>query len=115
MSLIDKIFGSHSDRELKRIRPIADQVLALEKTYADMPEKELKNYPLLFIQVCAFTRRPCGNVPGGSGGKSWKRTKKYLTNFPPGGNIPPVRRRGLKKTASPFSRAEGGSKAPHPL
>ena len=31
-----------------------------------------------------------------------EKKKKYLTNFPPGGNIPPVRRRGLKKTASPL-------------
>ena len=46
-----------------------------------------------------FCRRLNSN---GAGGKPWKRTKKYLTNFPPGGNIPPVRRRGLKKTASPL-------------
>ena len=30
MSLIDKLFGSFSDKELKRIRPIADAVVALE-------------------------------------------------------------------------------------
>lgn len=30
MSIFDKIFGTYSDRELKRIRPIADKVMALE-------------------------------------------------------------------------------------
>ena len=29
MSIFDKIFGTYSDRELKRIRPIADKVMAL--------------------------------------------------------------------------------------
>ena len=36
MSLIDKIFGSFSDKELKKIRPLADNVLALEPTYLAM-------------------------------------------------------------------------------
>ena len=31
MSLITKLFGTFSDKELKKIRPIADQVLALEE------------------------------------------------------------------------------------
>ncbi len=34
MSLVEKLFGSFSDRELKKINPIAKQVLALE---ANMP------------------------------------------------------------------------------
>ena len=29
MSIFDKIFGTYSDREIKRIRPIADKVMAL--------------------------------------------------------------------------------------
>ena len=29
MSIFDKIFGTYSDRELKRIRPIADKVMHL--------------------------------------------------------------------------------------
>ena len=34
MSLVEKLFGSFSDRELKKINPIAKQVLALEEKYA---------------------------------------------------------------------------------
>ena len=31
MSLMDKIFGSYSKKELKRVRPTVDKILALEE------------------------------------------------------------------------------------
>ena len=40
--LLEKIIGSYSDRELKRIRPIADAVMALEEEYKALSEQELK-------------------------------------------------------------------------
>ncbi len=43
MGLFTKLFGSHSDRELKQIQPVADAVLALEDQYTAMSEAELKN------------------------------------------------------------------------
>ena len=43
MGLFKAIFGDYSARELKRIRPICDRVLALEPTYAAMSESELKS------------------------------------------------------------------------
>ena len=42
MGLFDKIFGTYSDRELKDIRPIVDQVIALEEQYKAMSDEELK-------------------------------------------------------------------------
>ncbi|MBR7056694.1 MAG: preprotein translocase subunit SecA [Oscillospiraceae bacterium] len=42
MGLLDKIFGSYSDRELKKIRPIVDKILALEPEYAALSDAELK-------------------------------------------------------------------------
>ena len=42
MSLVEKLFGSFSDRELKKINPIAKQVLALEEKYAAMPDADLQ-------------------------------------------------------------------------
>ena len=42
MSLVEKIFGSFSDRELKKIHPIAKKVLDLEPTYAAMSDSELQ-------------------------------------------------------------------------
>ena len=42
MSLIDKIFGSFSDKELKKIRPLADKVLALEPACQAMTDAELQ-------------------------------------------------------------------------
>ena len=43
MSIFDKIFGTYSDRELKRIRPIADKVMALEDDKAKLSDAELKD------------------------------------------------------------------------
>ena len=42
MSLIDKLFGSFSDKELKRIRPIADAVVAMEPEMAAKTDAELQ-------------------------------------------------------------------------
>ncbi len=42
MGLFTKIFGTRSQRELKRIAPIADKVLALEDTYSALSEEALK-------------------------------------------------------------------------
>ena len=41
-SVIEKIIGTYSDRELKKIVPIRDQVLALEDTMAEKSDKELR-------------------------------------------------------------------------
>ena len=38
MSLIDKIFGTFSDKELKRIKPIVAKIEALGPTYAASAE-----------------------------------------------------------------------------
>ena len=43
MSLMDKIFGSYSKKELKRVRPTVDKILALEEKYKALSEEELKN------------------------------------------------------------------------
>ena len=42
MAFLDKIFGSFSDKELKKIRPIADKVLALEDHYKALSDAELQ-------------------------------------------------------------------------
>ena len=42
MSLVEKLFGSFSDRELKKVNPIAKQVLALEPKYQAMSDAELQ-------------------------------------------------------------------------
>ncbi|MGI5960120.1 MAG: preprotein translocase subunit SecA [Massiliimalia sp.] len=43
MGLFEKIFGTYSARELKKITPIVDSVLALESKYEKMSDAELKN------------------------------------------------------------------------
>jgi preprotein translocase subunit SecA len=42
MGLYEKLFGTYSSRELKRIQPIVDQVLALEGKYEKMSDSELR-------------------------------------------------------------------------
>ncbi|MBO5059892.1 MAG: preprotein translocase subunit SecA [Clostridia bacterium] len=42
MGLFDKVFGTYSERELKRIKPIADKVMALEDQMAALSDSELK-------------------------------------------------------------------------
>ena len=42
MSIVNKIFGTHSERELKRISPIADQVEALRPAMQKLSDAELK-------------------------------------------------------------------------
>ena len=42
MGFLDKIFGSYSERELKKIYPIADAIEKLDKSYAALSDEELK-------------------------------------------------------------------------
>ena len=42
MGFLEKIFGSYSQKELKRINPIVDKVIALEDKFKAMSDSELK-------------------------------------------------------------------------
>jgi len=42
MGFIDKLFGSHSDREIKRIKPLVEAVEKFESQMATLSEDELK-------------------------------------------------------------------------
>lgn len=48
MGLISKIFGSYSDREVKRIIPTVNKIMALEDAMAALSDEELKNKTLEF-------------------------------------------------------------------
>ena len=41
MSIVTKIFGTHSDRELKRIMPLADKVMELDAEMAALTDEQL--------------------------------------------------------------------------
>ena len=53
MSLVEKLFGSFSDRELKKVNPIVKQVLALESKYAALSDAELQAQTPAFKQQLA--------------------------------------------------------------
>ena len=42
MGLFDKLFGTRSEREIKKIRPIVDKILALEGEYTALSEEALR-------------------------------------------------------------------------
>jgi len=42
MGLFNKLFGSYTDKELKKITPIVDQIEALDKTYSELTDEQLK-------------------------------------------------------------------------
>ena len=42
MGLFDKLFGTRSQRELKKIQPTVDKILALEDEYKALSEEALK-------------------------------------------------------------------------
>ncbi|NLV86053.1 MAG: preprotein translocase subunit SecA, partial [Clostridiales bacterium] len=42
MGIIAKIFGSHSDRELKKIRPLVNKIESLAEAYAELSDSELR-------------------------------------------------------------------------
>ena len=48
MKLIEKIFGTHSENELKRIRPIADKIEALDEQMQALSDEELKHKTVEF-------------------------------------------------------------------
>jgi len=53
MGIIDKIFGSYSKKELARIEPIKDAVLALDEEYSKLSEEELKGKTKVFRERLA--------------------------------------------------------------
>ena len=53
MKFLKSIFGNYSKKEVKRIQPICDKVIALEDKYAKMSESELKSQTTLLKERLA--------------------------------------------------------------
>ena len=47
MGLITKIFGTHSEREIKKIMPLVEKVMSYDEQYTSMSDEDLKNNTLL--------------------------------------------------------------------
>ena len=50
MGFIEKLFGTRSQRELKKIQPTVDKILALEDSYKNLSEEELRGKTAEFKQ-----------------------------------------------------------------
>ena len=68
MSLAEKLFGSFSDRELKKINPITKKVLALETKYQPMSDAELQAQTPALKERLANVLLSVGTpgIPGGA-------------------------------------------------
>lgn len=53
MSIISKIFGTHSEREIKRIEPLVNEIEKLDEKYSAMNESDLKSTTDLLKQRIA--------------------------------------------------------------
>lgn len=53
LKLFEKVFGTHSDREIKKIRKMVDKVLNLDKIYQELSDQELRNKTLEFKERLA--------------------------------------------------------------
>ena len=42
MGIVSAVFGTHSDREIKRLTPLVDRVMGLEEEYSKLTDKELQ-------------------------------------------------------------------------
>ena len=65
MGIIEKIFGTHSEHELKRIYPIVDHIDALEPEMQKLSDEELKEKTKEFKERLA-KRRDTGRSSSGS-------------------------------------------------
>ena len=43
MSMFQKVFGTHSEREVKRIKPLVDKIEALRPTMQALSDEELRD------------------------------------------------------------------------
>ena len=53
MGLIAKLFGTRSQRELKKIMPTVDKILSLEEEYKALSEEELRGKTAQFRERLA--------------------------------------------------------------
>ena len=53
MNFVQKIFGTHSERELKLIDPIVDKIESLRPSMAALSDEELRNNTKLFKERLA--------------------------------------------------------------
>ena len=53
MGLFDKLFGTRSQREIKKIQPTVDKILSLEDEYRALSEEELRAKTGLFKERLA--------------------------------------------------------------
>ena len=55
MGLFDVIFGSYSDKEIKKIQPLVDRILSLDEEYQGLTDNQLKEKTLESVSYTHLT------------------------------------------------------------
>ena len=50
MNIIDKVFGTHSERELKRIKPIVDKIESYKEAMGALSDEQLRAKTTEFLK-----------------------------------------------------------------
>ena len=58
MGFINKIFGTHSQHELKRIKPIVDKILGMREQWVALSDEELQHKTVEFKEPSLQFVRP---------------------------------------------------------
>ena len=56
MNLIEKVFGTHSERELKLIRPIVDKILGMREQMTALSARRWTTFCRRHLQPCVRRR-----------------------------------------------------------
>ena len=75
MNLIEKVFGTHSERELKMIYPIVDKIEALRPTMKAKTDEELRDNTRIFKERLANGETLDGTGSSLPGPDRWRGIK----------------------------------------
>ena len=97
MGIINKVFGTHSERELKRINSIIDKIESYRPSLMELPEEELKGKTKEFKKRLEEGETLDGSLCSGAGsGKA----------YPWNGALPRAVDRRRDSASGPYCRNE---------
>ena len=91
MGLMDKLFGTRSQREIKKLQPTVDKILSLEEEYKALSEEALKGKTQEFKdRLSAGESAPGEAISGGNGdqeGQKYRDPRKENRILKPNADV----------------------------
>ena len=106
MGLIEKIFGNYSQKEIRRIDPLVKKVLALENTYRNMSEEELRSQTAVLKERLANGETLDDILPEAFAGNEAAQAVLRRTAKPGPGGLSPREREIARLAAARRTNAE---------